>query len=307
MRYEMNVHRIVRQKKGDNQYIESHVHPFFHYIYILNGSGTVEVDGHRLEMERYGLVLVPIGVMHAIYGKKDLICMDLKFSCDEKLTSLLMETGYYVKRVTVREDGLIQDIFDEAVKAQPFHEHMVNVKFLELIFSLLRRKRDGIEMKYAHEIRDGMEMDAYPDCTGKIQHLLAYIHGNLDKPLKSSELAGMAGYNEAYFSTLFKKYTGYSPGRYVNLAKIERAKEKMLYTTDSVTEISEKLGYESVHYFSKVFKQVTGISPSVYMNRSKVNLTINVQKDSEYALPEGEYEIPIKEKNIRRVYKLEKR
>lgn len=302
MKYEMNVHRIVRQRKGDNQYIESHMHPFFHYIYILNGSGTVEVGGQRLEVERYGFVLVPIGTMHAIYGKNNLICMDLKFSCDEKLTSKLMETGYYIKRVTVQEDKLIQDIFDEAVKARPMYEHMINIKFLELIFSVLRRKRDGIEMKYAYEERDRMDLEAYHSQGGKIEHILSYINANLDKSLKPSELAGLAGYNEAYFSTLFKRHTGYSPGRYVNIAKMERAKENILYTTASITEISEDLGYESVHYFSKVFKQVTGVSPSVYMSRTKVDMTINVQKDSEYALPEGEYEIQIKEKESGDVY-----
>ena len=44
MNYEINVHRIVRQKKGDNQYIERHSHDFFHFMYVLNGEGRIMVE-----------------------------------------------------------------------------------------------------------------------------------------------------------------------------------------------------------------------------------------------------------------------
>ena len=42
----------------------------------------------------------------------------------------------------------------------------------------------------------------------------------------------------------------------------------------SVTEISEKLGFDSVHYFSRLFKKHTGVSPVNYAKsiKSKLNL-----------------------------------
>ena len=35
------------------------------------------------------------------------------------------------------------------------------------------------------------------------------------------------------------------------------------------TQISEKLGYTSIHYFSRQFKKVTGMTPSEYASSIK--------------------------------------
>lgn len=129
----------------------------------------------------------------------------------------------------------------------------------------------------------------------KVQPAIDYIKANLDKSFQSSQLAARMGYTETYFSTLFKECTGYSPSKYINILKVEKAKEMILYTTDSITQIASQLGFDSVHYFSKVFKQITGMSPSSYIDRSKINMMINVIKGSSLLPPEGQYEIQIKD------------
>lgn len=44
----------------------------------------------------------------------------------------------------------------------------------------------------------------------------------------------------------------------------------------NITQISEHLGFDSIHYFSRTFKRITGISPMAYLSRANSNMGINV-------------------------------
>ena len=46
--------------------------------------------------------------------------------------------------------------------------------------------------------------------------------------------------------------------------KIHAAKEMIRTSSMSFTQISQQLGFQSLHYFSKLFKEKTGMTPSEY-------------------------------------------
>lgn len=49
---------------------------------------------------------------------------------------------------------------------------------------------------------------------------------------------------------------------------MKRAKHMLLYTTLTIGEISEKVGYSDSHSFSHVFKNTVGVSPREYRENS---------------------------------------
>lgn len=296
MNYDITTYRIVRQKKGDHQYIEKHSHKsYFHDIYILNGKGRVIVDGYDLSVEKYDLVMVPPGIEHEIYGIQGLITLDLKFSCKGELLERLMECGYLIRHISAYENQLIQNIFDEAVNRPPMYEAVIDAKLLELLYQVVRRERRGIEMILVQRDSKGFFPSPQNKALAQMQPVVNYIQENLEHNFQIAALAERFGYSESYFSTMFKRYTGYAPSKYINILKIERAKELILYTPNSLTQIAEELGFDSIHYFSRVFKQVTGVSPTSYMDRTKVDMVINVLKDTDIVPPEDQYEIQIRE------------
>ena len=67
-----------------------------------------------------------------------------------------------------------------------------------------------------------------------------------------------------YLSDLLKKETGKNGTEHIQLIAIERAKEKLLSSRQSVSEIAYELGFEYPQYFSKMFKKRTGTSPAEY-------------------------------------------
>jgi AraC-like DNA-binding protein len=78
--------------------------------------------------------------------------------------------------------------------------------------------------------------------------------------------AGQLHLSANYLSDLLKKETGKNGTEYIQLHVIELAKDKLLSSTVSVSEIAYDLGFEYPQYFSKMFKKNTGMSPAEFRN-----------------------------------------
>ena len=71
-----------------------------------------------------------------------------------------------------------------------------------------------------------------------------------------------------YISLIYKKETGESIIEHLTRIRMEIAKELLRTTEVKVSEIAEKVGYESQFYFSKVFKKYTGIHPTKFREKN---------------------------------------
>lgn len=67
-----------------------------------------------------------------------------------------------------------------------------------------------------------------------------------------------------YLSDLLKKETGKNTQEHIHYYLIEQAKNTLLNSELSVSEIAYNLGFDYPQYFSKIFKKKTGYSPQEY-------------------------------------------
>ena len=84
------------------------------------------------------------------------------------------------------------------------------------------------------------------------------------EPLDVPALARTAFASEAHFIRSFRAAFGETPHRYLLRRRVERAKELLRETNDSVTEISLDVGFRSLGSFSSAFRAIAGESPSGY-------------------------------------------
>lgn len=97
--------------------------------------------------------------------------------------------------------------------------------------------------------------------------LKAYIHSeDLTKNgLPSVQyFAEMVNLSPNYLSDLLKKETGKNTKEHINDKVVDRAKNMLLNSGHSVSEIAYDLGFNYPHYFSRMFKSNTGFSPQKY-------------------------------------------
>lgn len=79
-------------------------------------------------------------------------------------------------------------------------------------------------------------------------------------------LAKELNFSPSYLSDLLKKETGKTAQEHIHLFVIEKAKNKLLNSDSSISEIGYALGFEYPQHFSNLFKAKTGFSPKEYRN-----------------------------------------
>jgi len=80
-----------------------------------------------------------------------------------------------------------------------------------------------------------------------------------DEPLTLAELADAAILSRFYFSRVFRNVTGTSPGRFLTAIRLYKAKNLLLSTSLSVTELSYRVGYNSLGTFTTRFTKSVGV------------------------------------------------
>ncbi|MFY7668062.1 MAG: helix-turn-helix domain-containing protein [Crocinitomicaceae bacterium] len=79
-------------------------------------------------------------------------------------------------------------------------------------------------------------------------------------------LADLVNLSPGYLGDLLKKETGLNAQEHIHQFIIEEAKNILLNSNQSVSEIAFHLGFEYPQYFSRLFKQKTGKTPMEYRN-----------------------------------------
>ena len=85
-----------------------------------------------------------------------------------------------------------------------------------------------------------------------------YIECNLDKQLSLQTLSKKFYYNPTYFSRAFKKKFNMTLIEYITKKRMERAKELIENTVDTMDFIAEKVGYNSTSAFYRAFSRIMG-------------------------------------------------
>lgn len=125
----------------------------------------------------------------------------------------------------------------------------IRVIFNELITEICKQKKSS-------------EQDENEAIREKIKN---YIDNNYHLDFSLDNLADYLGLSFKYTSILFKKVMGDNFKNYINMYRIEKAKEILKEKKDiKIKDLAEKLGYNSSNTFIRIFKKYEGISPTQF-------------------------------------------
>jgi len=125
----------------------------------------------------------------------------------------------------------------------------------ELFAFLLRYIEESLNLV----IEEIKLMDLKPILTAK-----QYIQQNYMKYITLKEVSRLVGFNDSYFSFLFKKQCGKSFSEYLSEVRMNKAKELLKETNLIIAEICQRVGYSDLKHFTKNFKKLTGLTPNEY-------------------------------------------
>jgi AraC-like DNA-binding protein len=83
-------------------------------------------------------------------------------------------------------------------------------------------------------------------------------------------VARECGFSQFHFIRLFKALFGETPHQYRSRAQIEKAKQLLILTDGSVTDVCFDVGFSSLGSFSALFLRRAGLPPSQFQRRYRL-------------------------------------
>ena len=201
-------------------------------------------------------------------------CALLIFMPDEFIKSTLeahtpkMHNGYNI----VPTDGVIPLELNEVLSAYFFSvlnyfsqdtpplKELLEIKFKELIMSILSGGKNSLLCHYFHEV-----------CHDQKRSIKSIMEDNFAFNLKLAEYAKLCSRSLATFKRDFVKIYHTTPGRWLKVKRLEYAKF-LLETTDmNINEITLESGFENTSHFVKSFKETYQYPPLHYKKLLEVN------------------------------------
>ncbi len=97
-----------------------------------------------------------------------------------------------------------------------------------------------------------------------IREAQKYIEEHYWEKIVLEDFAEIVGLNPVYFSVLFKKEMGINFSAYLTKVRIEKAKELLCNTNETIVAIADLVGYKDSRYFSQAFTKIVGVKPALY-------------------------------------------
>lgn len=253
-------------------------HDFWELLYVDKGALQVTAGDRQLQLTAGQAILHLPGEFHALAASggtaPDLVVVS--FSCASPEMAALPSGQIF--EVTPAERALMGRIVEESSSAfstplgdpttttlqrregAPFGAEQRVVTALEELLICLIRRRSGTPEEERTATPEDQWLSAMED----------YFRARLDRPLTLEQICRDNLIGRSQLQKRFHALTGGGAMAYFAKLKIETARRLIREGNLNVTQISARLGYQSVHYFSRHFKQHTGMSPSQYAKSVKM-------------------------------------
>lgn len=120
------------------------------------------------------------------------------------------------------------------------------------------------------------QMDQNRLYTKVVSDAINIIDSEFTKNVTLEEIAKRVGVSSQYLSKIFKEETNQTFVEYLTNLRINRAKEIIQTSDQSIKQVGIMVGYKDPNYFSRIFRSVVGISPSDFRKNVKHRINSSI-------------------------------
>lgn len=122
----------------------------------------------------------------------------------------------------------------------------------------------GLLYQFFSCLMDTLELDRPTAAKTYWESAAQYIRNNYMYDISVAGVAAVVGVDRSYLYRLFKQYHNRSPQQYLLQCRVDAARQMLLETPYSVTEIAYSCGFKDVATFGRAFRSLTGMSPRAF-------------------------------------------
>ena len=250
------LNHTIRNSKRYPAYERSNLHENVEIVFVTEGEAAIRADGKEIIARAGDTVIFGTNVLHAVgtYSKAAFyyLIVDRSFCRENYFDTNLL------KFETLVSDSLLHDMMRDIIDA---YSHLDDRLFSKQDI----RARVLLLMSYICENYSQKDEQGNGNQTlNYIKLSIEYICRNFNRPLSLDEVAQRVGVSKYHFTRTFRETTGETFLKYLNRVRCDYAKQLLLNTDKTVSQICDECGFISPSYFSRTFEKYAGILPSEY-------------------------------------------
>ena len=272
----INVRSIINVFRADlrNSHTVGESHDFPEIFYVEQGQSLVVANGNETVLHAGGLIIYGPNTFHGKEqpytpgGIVNIICFETESNVMPHLYNRPIKLN---PRQRERFEAIVargQSLFKRTEKDESIRGmHLVpgaDLRDVQQLKNLLEVFLLDISM--GTDQKDGLTSYSRQEqlYEQQMEHLTTFLMENIDQNLSLKQMEDALWLSESSLRRLVQRCKGCGPVAYFQELKIREAKRLIQTTSLSITEISERLGFSTIHYFSRLFHNKTGMSPTDY-------------------------------------------
>ena len=262
-----------------NFLFEGESHDFWEFICVDKGTVTISMDEKELVLHKNEIAFHQPNEFHKVstYGQIAPNLVVVSFQCNSPLMDFFRGR---VLKFDERERSFLADILKEARNLfaspldDPYLQEMVQKDDVPL--GTVQLIKINLEHFLLHLMRRSISAQkqtsgfpALKSGADVFKRVVEYMETNMNDHLTIEQICRDNMIGRTQLQKIFQQEAGVSVIEFFSRMKIDAAKHMIRIGRLNFTQISEQLGYSSIHYFSRQFKKITGMTPSDYVSSIK--------------------------------------
>jgi len=246
-------------------------HSFHEFVFVENGDFNILVDGELFSLRKGQLIIYEPHSFHSVATSRDaainVVCFETSSNKLPRFSNNIITANEFqqkrISELVSLSESLLEPApygkFEGGMTLRDGVEEFAVQRLANLLELLLI---DLYETDNA-DTSDGKLSRKSPD-SEFLNDLVEYMRTHIEENLTISDISKACSLSVSSLHRLCKRQCGCGPISLFISIKLGEAKRLIAQGRLNFTEISQALGFSSVHYFSKLFKQKTGMTPSRY-------------------------------------------
>lgn len=244
------------QEKGTNYNFSGEKHSYWELTYVDKGELLTTIDRVSYHLKQGDLIFYAPMQFHtqSTFEKISSSYLTINFKMNFNHADLLCNKIFSLKRDSY---FIVTKLIEELSNDNLYSNDLSLCYLKQLIIQMLRLDNSHFHSKPTTHMQQTYENELLND-------ILLYIDDNIYEKISVSTLCDHFCISTSMLHSLFRKNMNNTAKNYINELKLSKSKELIRNSTHTLSEISEMLGFSSIHYFSKKFKSYFNISPTEY-------------------------------------------
>lgn len=260
----------------ENRKLSSHWHPEFEFGTVRSGRIIFHISSKSFELQVGQSIFINSGIIHSMSAEEHAVFENIVFPGNMIAAE---KTTIYEKYIyPFMQSDIAYLIFDNNSEW-----HILAINILKSIYEMCQNgiTENDLDIhikicslwqlifKHRNEAITGNQVGISSRVQIRLRKMLLFIEENYPQKITLRDIAHSASICKSEATRCFHLGVGSSPLNYANEYRLHRAKEFLLTSVLSVSEIALNCGFDNCSYFDKQFKNLFGVTPAKFRKAAK--------------------------------------